>query len=280
MENLDVDVEFILSGIIEVTKADSVGYVLSLDAGIYMNIVAVIDIDLEALYEEIEEFITDNEELLKEILDMENPGKIIEVMKGLFGEGELFISAQVAVGALLKGTIRLDKEGELTGTDISIDVSGKISLETNVDILGTIESFEGDTDVESEQEAEEPMVKYLEENDVYAATLGGSYFSRLHISEGVRDEESNKYSIVSGSELMMISVYLDLEMPIEVMDLIIPLLEGFEGLESPFDFEYKDDGKLQFSHMDGFSRAINGVILSDIFFDLDDLNSKRTQMSS
>lgn len=265
MKELNIKIEVILSGIVEVTRADPevTGYTLSLDAGLYMMINPSIEVNLEELYEKIVTLIEINETDHPENIESNIIRVILGVMEETLGDGNLYVSGEIAVAALLKGVIKLDTEGELTSVDLAIDISGKISLETNIDISATMTD---DSEEPTEEDAESSFVKYLgpdAENDVYSITLGGSLTYRLYnISDGL-DE------LFSGSKLMTASMYADFEVPAALHDQMSEFMEDLiSELGLPEDYVYQSEDKFQLSLMDGFMESFEDLELDDVFLDL------------
>lgn len=281
MKELNVEMKVILSGIIEVTRADPevTGYTLSMDAGIYLMIKSTIDVELEIMYQNIEDFINDKEEEYVEDPEYAEITEFYEGFRDHLGNGKLFVKGEMAVAALLKGVIKLDTEGDLTSVDLSIDISGKISLETNIDIPATFEHLPSDhppglmifaASEQTEEDTESSFVKYLEpdaENDIYSITLGGSLTYHLYVSEHklvLFDE------LISGTSMMTASMYADFEVPAalhnQVSELMVVLIDE---LDLPEDYEYQFEDKFQLSLMDGFMESFDDLELDDVFLDLD-----------
>ena len=267
MEELDIKIEVILSGIIEVTKADPVvtGHTLSLDAGLYMMINPSIDVNLEKLYGKIDTLIENNETDYPENPELIDIKMILGVMKGTLGNGNLYVSGEIAVAALLKGVIKLDTQGELTSVDLAIDISGKISLETNIDISATMTD---DSEEQTVDDTESSFVKYLgpdAENDVYSITLGGSLTYHLYVSE----HSLVGLDVFSGTGMMTASMYADFEVPAALHDQMSEFMDDLiYELDLPEDYEYQFEDKFQLSLMDGFMESFEDLELDDVFLDL------------
>lgn len=227
------DFEVIIAGIAEVVKADKTGYEIEFDAGISVDAGVCVDVEsLEYLYEQISEMTPKegvNPDDFQSGIDY-----ILDILSMIFGDGELFIELNGKVAATLHGNIKFNSDLEATRANMSFGAMGKISLETNIDLISTMEGLEDifggvpvntDSEGDGDDEDKDPAVKYLADGkrDVYSLTLGlftdvGTYGNNIFVTEEYGSEARS--FILLDNATYVSGMYLYIDAPEDFFDFI------------------------------------------------------------
>lgn len=273
MLNLKLDFNIVLAGIAEVTEADKNGYALSIDAGISAEVSFEINIkDLEKLYEDIDEKIpgykgaeVDETKYNKDFWD--DIRDELGYMPDLLGTGELFVKLNLSFALILSGIAKFDSESELTHVNLSIDVAGDITFESNMDLVEIVNNM---------RHAEEsPLIRYLDDGDkeVYSITVGFSADHAAYISDdAVRTSTISGFAIgVEAPEAFLLMMKYALGIPGEVYKRGTNLQFSMMGVMSSYDSDDYEFG----GEFDDMIPDL-GFFDSDIFdFDFSDMEIDR-----
>lgn len=215
----------ILSGIAEVTQADDRGYAIDIDAGISAEVELLVNIDnLGALYGEIQTLINDSE--ASNSLRVALFALLLDARE-IFGEGELFIKFNVAIAALMSGSLRYNSDFELTHVNLSADAVVDAGLETNIDLIRTMEIdyqpysiMSVENDEEDESDEVDSFVKYLsdEKKDTYNLIVGASLESNAYLDSIVVDDIGIGVDAKMNKMTYLVGGYIFAEAPDEILD--------------------------------------------------------------
>ena len=175
-----IDFNIVIAGIIEVIQADETGYAIAVDAGVSAEVSLNIEenlVDILGTVEDLAPHEYDDDSIWNKIISLLGEDSF-------FGTGDLLVDLNLSLALMLSGIIKLDPDWNLKHVEFSVDIVGTASLETNIDLYGTlvgiIDAFNnlGDPDYTM------PTVEYLDDGtDVFSfeirySTDTATYFGK------------------------------------------------------------------------------------------------------